>query len=63
MGGENIVCMKSSYGLYESFYTTSIIYNLKLLCYDDDVIKRKAERHRFQKGKRHDYNESLVLPL
>ena len=50
----------------ESFYmvyTTSIIYNLNFLCYDDDIIKRKAERHRFQKGKRHDCNESLVLPL
>ncbi len=32
-------------------YTTSIIYNLNFLCYDDDVRKRKAERHKFQKGK------------
>ena len=32
-------------------YTTSIIYKLNFSCYDDDVIKRKAERHRFQKGK------------
>lgn len=33
------------------FYTTSIIYNLNFSCYDDDVMKRKAERNRFQKGK------------
>ena len=29
-----------------AFYTISIIYKLNFSCYDDDVIKRKAERHR-----------------
>lgn len=33
-----------------AFYTISIIYKLNFSCYDDDVMKRKAERHRFQKG-------------
>ncbi len=45
------------------FYTTSIIYKLNFSCYDDDVIKKKAERTKFRKGKRHDYNESFVLFL
>ena len=44
-------------------YTTGIIYKLNFPCYDDNVIKRKAEQHRFRKGKRHDYNESILLPL
>ena len=29
---------------YEKIYTTSIIYKLKFLCYDVDVVKRKAGR-------------------
>lgn len=34
-----------------AFYTISIIYKLNFSCYDDDVIKRKAERHSSRKEK------------
>ena len=34
-----------------AFYTISIIYKLNFSCYDDDVMKRKAERHSSRKEK------------
>lgn len=35
----------------KEFYTTGIIYNLNLLCYHDDILKRKAGTTMFRKGK------------
>ena len=53
-GSIRIAQCKTHYGnkqSYSQFYTTGIIYKLNLLCYHDDILKRKAGTTKFRKGK------------